>query len=303
MTSKESKIFVFRLGRKWIWIFFAILTLGLIYATYNAYYTVSDDENVYDDNQEQIQSNPTRTISPFYEILFIIQRTGADFNPNVVNDYEKFESYSISSKKAAINLGVYAMDIGYLSIYGRTQQALNYMDVCLELNKTVCGQDVNNFDVLERFEKNLSNPDSLIQILIQFNIKVITYLDENEHRDFGVLMLAGAFIEALYITTQIIDTYPKNLLPNKMRMQVLSPLVSILLDQKGFLMSLIELLENVDGKGDLELTILIDLKELYYIYDNYPKYKFYPHPQEPITDRMFLLLLEQIGNIRADVIS
>ena len=156
---------------------------------------------------------------------------------------------------------------------------------------------------MERFEKNLSNPDSLIQIRIQFNIKVITYLDENEHRDFGVLMLVGAFIEALYITTQIIDTYPKNLLPNKIRWQVLSPLVSILLDQKGSLMDLIELLENVDGKELLELTIIRKLKELYYIYNKYPKYKFYPHPQEPITDRMFLLLLGQISNIRADIIS
>ena len=116
-------------------------------------------------------------------------------------------------------------------------------------------------------------------------------------------MLVGAFTESLYITTQIIDTYPKNMLPHKMRWQVLSPLVSILLDQKESLMDLIELLENVDGKGDLELTIIIELKKLYYIYNNYPKYKFYPHPQEPITDRMFLLLLGQINIIRANIIS
>ena len=301
MTSKETKIFLIQFGKKWVWILTIIVILGLIYIGHKAYYKESVAELIIDDDQEQLKSNPTRTISPFYEIPFIIQRTGADFNPNLVNDYEKFESYTISAKKAAINLGVYAMDIGYLNTYGRTQQALNYMDVCLEMTKTICGQDVNNFDVLERFEKNSSNPDSLIQILIQFNIQVITYLDENEHRDFGVLMLAGAFIEALYITTQIIDTYPKNLLPNNMRMQVLSPLASILLDQKESLMGLIELLENVDGKGEWDILIINDLRKLYYIYDNYPKYKFYP--QEPIMDIMIAPLSEQIRKIRADIIS
>ena len=303
MTSKESKCFAFSLGKNWIWVLASIFTIGLIYATYNAYYTDRDTGQIYIEDPKKRKSIPINTISPLYDIPAVIQRTGYDFNPKLVNDYRKFHSYTNSTEKAAVNLGVYTIDICYFSTYGLTQQALNYMNVCLELNKIVSGPDLNNFNVLERFEENLSDPDSLIQTLNQFYYITARFLVENEHRDLGVLMLVGTFTEALYMTIQIIDTYPKDMLPEDIIYQVLSPLVSILVSQKAFLMNCIEELENFEGKGDLELAILDELKHLNDIYNNYPSYKFYPHPKELIADRIFAALSEQIKKIRAEIIS
>jgi len=164
MTAQESKIFSFRSKRKWIWVLTSTLTLGLVYITCNMYSVSSEADYEFDDTQEYLKSNlqsTIRTIPPLYEIFYIIQSTGADFNPTIINDYNKYESYTISAKKSALNLGVYSTDIGYLSTYGKTKQALNYMDVCMELTKTVCAQDNVDFNVLERFNNNLSNPDSL----------------------------------------------------------------------------------------------------------------------------------------------
>jgi protein associated with RNAse G/E len=97
-------------------------------------------------------------------------------------------------------LGVYATDIGYLSSYGKTQEALNYMDVCLKLTETVGAKDAIDFNVLERFEKNLSNPDSLATIIDQVIDNSDKYLQNNERTNIAALVIGGTFIEALYIS-------------------------------------------------------------------------------------------------------
>ena len=195
----------------------------------------ADAAKEFDAAQEQLKENVDRAIRdipPPAEVPYIIQSTGADFNPNIINDHKRYESYTISAKKAAFNLGVYATDIGYLSSYGKTQEALNYMDVCLKLTETVGAQDAVDFAVLERFEKNLSNPDSLANIIDVVIGNSDAYLQENDRNNIAALMIGGTFIEALYISTQIIDTYPRDLLPDDMRLQVLSPLVQMLVKQK-----------------------------------------------------------------------
>lgn len=297
MSAPESKINSFRLSKRWIWVLASSLIIALVYVNYHVYYSNPDLADEIEVHPNPQKSNPS--IPSLYEILFIIQTTGADFNPNLVNNAKNYKSYTSSAVKAAINIGVYSSDIAYLSSYGRTQQALDYMDVCIALTEVVHGRDVDKLDVLERFENNLSNPDSLIQILNQFDIELITYLNENERMDIGALILAGAFIEVQYITIKIIDTYPKNVISQKMRWQVLSPLVSNLRDQKISLAVLIELLENVDSKGDFELMILNELNKLNSIYNKHPKYI----PEEPMSEQLFLQLFKQISQIREDGIS
>lgn len=268
----------------------------------------SDAAKEFDDAQEQDTreqlDRTLRDIPPPSEIPYIIQSTGADYNPNIVNDYNKYESYTISAKKAAFNLGVYATDIGYLSSYGKTQEALNYMDVCLKLTETVGAQDAIDFAALERFENNLSNPDSLADIINTVIGNSDQYLQSNERNNIAALMIGGTFIEALYIATQIIDTYPKDLLPDDMRMQVLAPLVSMLVDQKESLKDVIDLLESVEGKEDWETATINSLQELY---DNYTE--FDPggkikegRGDEVLNDEVLARLTVQVDSIRSNVV-
>lgn len=253
--------------------------------------------------KEQVQKT-IGDIPPPAEIPYIIESTGADFNPNIVNDYKKYESYTISAKKAAFNLGVYATDIGYLSSYGKTQEALNYMDVCLKLTETIGAQDAVDFKVLERFEKNLSKPDSLAGIIDHVIANSDNYLKANDRNNIAALMVGGTFIEALYLATQIIDTYPKDLLPDDMRLQVLSPLVQMLVKQKESLKDVIDLLKSVEGKEDWELATINSLQELY---DNYSQ--FDPmgkikegRGNEVLNDEVLSRLTLQVDSIRTNVV-
>src|SRR6187549_1167589 len=51
------------------------------------------------------------------EIPYLLESTGAEFNQSLVSDNKKADQYLTRSDKAALNLGVYATDIGYLSTY------------------------------------------------------------------------------------------------------------------------------------------------------------------------------------------
>jgi hypothetical protein len=280
---------------------------GLIVACGSEKKKESDSAKEFDDAQAQMKEQLDRTLldipSPS-EIPYIIQGTGADFNPNIINSHQRYEDYTISAKKAAFNLGVYATDIGYLSSYGKTQEALNYMDVCLKLTETVGAKDAIDFNVLERFEKNLSNPDSLAVIIDHVIDNSDKYLQNNERTNIAALVIGGTFIEALYISTQIIDTYPKDMLPDDLRLQVLSPLVQMLAKQKDSLKDVIALLESVDDKEEWEQATINSLTELYENYTSFdPMGKISEGKgNEVLNDEVLSRLTIQVDSIRTNVV-
>ncbi len=243
-------------------------------------------------------------IPPPSEIPYIIHNTGADFNPNIVNDLKNYESYMISPEKAAFNLGIYATDIGYLTSYGKTQDALNYMDVCLKLADAVGVQDAIDMHMLERFERNMSNTDSLSAIINEVIANSDRYLNDNNRSNIAALVVSGNYIEALYIATQIIDTYPKDLLPDDQRMTILAPMIRLLADQKNTLKDMISLLKSVETKDEWILATVHSLDEMY---ENY--LKFNPNEKiregkgnEVLNDEVLANLTQQVSKIRSNIV-
>lgn len=243
-------------------------------------------------------------IPPPSQIPYIIESTGADFNPNIINDSKKYESYLVSPKKSAFNLGVYATDIGYLSSYGKTQEALNYMDVCLKLTDAVGAQDAVDLQVLKRFEQNLSKPDSLGAIINEVIDNSDEYLKQNERANIAAMVVSGTFIEALYISTQLISTYPKDMLSTDQRFTVLSPLIQMLAKQKEPLEDVVELLKSIDEKDDWIVATTNSMEELY---DNYKS--FDPMQKisegkgnEVLNDSTLARFTQQVASIRSNIV-
>src|SRR5688572_4809357 len=67
------------------------------------------------------------------EIPYLLQATGAEFNESLLNPRQKVDQYTTRNDKAALNLGVYVADIGYLTSYDKTQQAIDYLSSCKTL--------------------------------------------------------------------------------------------------------------------------------------------------------------------------
>lgn len=206
-------------------------------------------------------------IPPPSEIPYLLQATGAEFNQSLINSREKVDQYTNQNDKAALNLGVYAADIGYLTSYDKTQEAIDYLAACKTLSDDLGLIGTFDAELLEKFEKNISNKDSLTRLVDRTIKESQNYLQDDSRNKLSSLVIAGSFIEGLYIATGLIKSYPKNILPEDNRNLVLTPLMRVVLKQKN---SVSEMLKMLDAAEQTETVASIkeDFKTLEQTYKN-----------------------------------
>jgi hypothetical protein len=216
------------------------------------------------------------------EIPYLIQSTGAEFDENLLNPRSKVDQYTTRTDKAALNLGVYTADIGYLSSYEKTQQSIDYLSAAKILADNLGIIGSFDADILRRFEANISNKDSLTHLLDQSIKRTESFLNDDSRNKLSALVVAGSFIEGLYISTGLVKSYPKNLLPDDKRNLVLTPLIRVILEQKKSVSELLKMMKAVDQTEPVT-AIVADLTTLEATYNA-------------------LNIEEQIKNNRADLV-
>ena len=210
--------------------------------------------------KEQIEEVIYNIPSPS-EIPYLLQATGAEFNESLVNPRTKVDQYASRTDKAALNLGVYAADIGYLSSYDKTQEAIDYLNSTKTLADNLGIIGSFDVEVLQKFEANISNKDSLTRLLDRTIKKAENYLEDDNRNKLSALVVTGSFIEGLYISTGLVKSYPKDLLPDDSRNLVLTPLIRVVLEQKKSVSDLLKMLSNIEQNEPIP-TIVSDLKAL-----------------------------------------
>lgn len=237
----------------------------------------------FDDAQSSMEDQMEEfKIPPPSEIPYLLQASGAPFNNGLVNSRDGLDQYTTQNDKAALNLGIYAADIGYLTSYDQTQQAIDYLAACKTLSDDLGLIGTFDAELLEKFEKNISNKDSLTHLLDETMKESQKYLQDASRKQLSSLVMAGSFIEGLYIATGLIKSYPKNILPEDNRNLVLTPIMRVVLDQENSVSEMIRMLESAE-QTETVVAIRDDLKTLE---DTYKK----------------LNIEEQIRNNRADLV-
>ncbi|UII20654.1 hypothetical protein [Fulvivirga ligni] len=233
------------------------------------------------DLKEQIEEVVYEIPSPS-EIPSLLERTGAEYNGSLINSNDKAESYASRNDKAALNLGAYATDIGYLVSYDKVQEALTYMSSTKKLADDLGVTGAFDASLIERFESNLSRKDSLA-ILINSTInKTESYLKDDDRNRLAALVVTGSFIEGLYISTALVDSYPTDILPEDKRNLVLTPLIRVVLEQEKSVKDLVKMLETIENTSPVA-EMITKLESL-------------------VADYEKLDIEEQIKNNRADLV-
>jgi hypothetical protein len=216
------------------------------------------EENLKQQLEELIYSIPSPS-----EIPYLLQATGAEFNESLINPRTKVDQYASRTDKAALNLGVYAADIGYLSSYDKTQQAIDYLNSTKTLADNLGVIGSFDVEVLQKFEANISNKDSLTRLLDRTIKKTQSYLADDNRNKLSALVVTGSFIEGLYISTGLVKSYPKDLLPDDARNLVLTPIIRVILDQKKAVSDMVKMLTSTSvEQTEPVTTIATDLKAL-----------------------------------------
>lgn len=134
------------------------------------------------------------------EMSSLIKEKGYKFDASKLNVPENVDKYTGEARQA-INLGIYGADLSYAAMFDEKQQTITYFAAAQKLARHMGVDGALTNDLVERLGKNQENRDSLLTIVSEAYNDLNGYLKENERVEISALVVAGGWLEALYLST------------------------------------------------------------------------------------------------------
>lgn len=203
--------------------------------------------------------------SPIQTAL-LIQKSGVAYDKTILNPGNKNSQYATDYSKA-LNLGIYGADLGYVSMYNQTQDALGYLGAVKNLADKLGVSAAFDQQTMKRIQENISVKDSML-VLVGIAYRASdAYLKTNKRTEISSLILTGGWIESMNFSITAFKAKPTNEVKYRIA------------EQKQALGSIIKLISSHNLPDAAELVK--ELEELAKVYEGVTtKYNFV----EPTTD-------------------
>jgi hypothetical protein len=205
------------------------------------------------------------------EVCNIFERLGVPFNDTIILPPENRDLY-MSSYKAAMNLGVYGVDMGYIKLFGVNRQTVNYFTTIKTLSNRLNMPDTFISDAIRSINSDMSNADSVTRLMNDAYAKIDEHLRQEGSEGTLGLMLMGGWIEAMYLATQLAYD-PANPDPQ---------VVGKIAEQKYSLLSLLSFMKNYYS----DPMVVFYTKKLKYLNRWFDKYEIYYQPGDVRVDTL-----------------
>jgi len=239
--------------------------------------------------QDSAKSDLDKEVSEFiyplpdsHEVTEMLNRIGIPYMLGTSNTVENVNRY-FTAKSKAYNIGVYGSDLSYASTYQMTQETMLYLEAVNQLGSDLGISSIYNEDLLNRIDQNVNQKDSLIEIISTTIYETYDYLNKNGKGDLSILMVAGGWVEAMYLTTNVSANVHNN-----------PEIIKIIYNQKPGLDKLIEIVEAKKDNPDVK-ELLDDLQPI--------KEAFNAATSENMTAEQVKALSIAIDKLRAKLIS
>jgi len=154
------------------------------------------------------------------QIASIFKKSGLKYKAGITSELKDPAKYTTNLSKA-INLGVYSADLSYAVLNKQNQEAMTYMKLSRQLADNLgIGSVFDQGNLSKRFEKNLTNEDSLAYIIAELQMVTDMYLDENDQQQVTSIVFSGAWIESMYIASRVFEKGKDKSLNNKLAEQM-----------------------------------------------------------------------------------
>eukprot|EP01012_Entosiphon_sulcatum_P031879 TRINITY_DN40604_c0_g1_i1.p1 TRINITY_DN40604_c0_g1~~TRINITY_DN40604_c0_g1_i1.p1 ORF type:complete len:309 (-),score=50.43 TRINITY_DN40604_c0_g1_i1:445-1347(-) len=203
--------------------------------------------------------------SPIQTAL-LVQKSGVSYDKAILNPGNKNGQY-VSDFSKSLNLGIYGADLGYVSMYNQTQDALGYLGAVKQIADKLGVSAAFDQQTMKRINDNISNKDSML-VLVGIAYRASdAYLKTNKRTEISSLILTGGWIESMHFCINAYNKKPTDEIKYR------------LAEQKQALSSITDLIRshNMPDAADL----IKDLETLSKIYEGVTmKYTYV----EPTTD-------------------
>jgi hypothetical protein len=157
---------------------------------------------------EQVQSIKDEIESNVYplptsaEVIRMLTELEVGYIIGISNPVENTKKY-FSSTTRAINLGVYGADLSYATLYNIQQEVINYLNAIRSLSNELNMSKIYNEDLYEKIKQNFDNRDELVKLLTNAFNDTYNYLSENDQQPLALLVVGGAWVEGMFLTTHV----------------------------------------------------------------------------------------------------
>ena len=151
--------------------------------------------------ESQIEANvyPLPTSASVIKMLTELQ---VGYIVGISNPVDNAKKY-FSSASRAVNLGVYGADLSYASLYNMQQEVINYLNSIRTLANELNMSKIYDEGLFDLIKKNFDNRDELVNILTKAFNDSYVYLSENGQQTLALLVVGGAWVEGMYLTTHV----------------------------------------------------------------------------------------------------
>jgi hypothetical protein len=205
------------------------------------------------------------------EVCNIFERLGIPFNDTIILPTENQGLY-MSSYKAAMNLGVYGVDMGYMKLFGINWQTISYFNTIETLSERLNIPNEFLAKAIKRIDPGMSNADTLTALMTEAYQNIDNHLRQEGSAGTLGLMLMGGWIEAMYLATQLAYN------PAKPDPEVVGKIA----EQKYSLMSLLSFMKNYYD----DPMVVFYTKKLKYLNRWFDTFEIYYRPGEVSIDTL-----------------
>jgi hypothetical protein len=165
--------------------------------------------------ESKVDSLPTSA-----EVIKMLTDLEVGYIFGISNPVENTKKY-FKSDARAINMGVFGADLSYATIYNIQQGVLDYLAAIRSLSAELNMSQIYDESLYDKIKQNFDYKDKLVGILSQAFNDTYDYLSKNEQQPLALLVVGGAWVEGMYITTHVsaaayqVAGISKNLLEQK----------------------------------------------------------------------------------------
>jgi len=215
-----------------------------------------DQKTIPLDEPDRITSEIEKAVYPLptsADVIKMLTELEVGYIIGVSNPVDNATNY-ITSKSQALNLGIYGADLSYATLYNMNQDVINFLDVIRELANNLKMSRIYSRALYDDIKNSYDNRDRLVEILTDAFNETYAYLTENDQQSLALLVVAGAWIEGMYITTHISES-----------VYHVEGIVRVLLEQKASFETFLDIAQPHDDDPVVReiLDILDPVREVY----------------------------------------
>lgn len=205
------------------------------------------------------------------ETAMLIRKAGMPYSKDLLLATDGASRFATLPQRS-LALGVYGADLAYVTVHRDGQRAMHTLRTVEELSHALDLSNAFDKQLSDRFKRSINSEDSLLRFTGVAFRSAQEYLKQNSRDDVSAWILAGGWVESMYLTVAQLEEAPDATVSRRIA------------EQHRTLKNLVVLLENSD-KEKASPALVTGLKELLQAYDGVKSSYVYKAPTVDATNK------------------